>query len=83
MNTQNITRFFENIMRDLYQSVYLFLGGSLDDQTLNWADRGLAFAATVIKIVILLAIIGFIYWFLVYCVKHARAFYTYLSVRCA
>ncbi|AKG07932.1 mechanosensitive ion channel protein MscS [Moraxella bovoculi] len=74
MNTQNITRFFENIMRDLYQSVYLFLGGSLDDQTLNWADRGLAFAATVIKIVILLAIIGFIYWFLVYCVKHARAF---------
>ncbi|WP_435939412.1 mechanosensitive ion channel family protein [Moraxella bovoculi] len=74
MNTHNITRFFENIMRDLYQSVYLFLGGSLDDQTLNWADRGLAFAATMIKIVILLAIIGFIYWFLVYCVKHARAF---------
>lgn len=74
MNTHNITRFFENIMRDLYQSVYLFLGGSLDDQTLNWADRGLAFAATMLKIVILLAIIGFIYWFLVYCVKHARAF---------
>lgn len=74
MNTHNITRFFENIMRDLYQSVYLFLGGSLDDQTLNWTDRGLAFAATMIKIVILLAIIGFIYWFLVYCVKHARAF---------
>lgn len=74
MNTQSITSFFEKIMRDLYQSVYLFLGGSLDDQTLNWADRGLAFAATVIKIVILLAIIGFVYWFLVYCVKHARAF---------
>ena len=74
MNTQNITRFFENIMRDLYQSVYLFLGGSLDDQTLNWADRGLALAATAIKIVILLAVIGFIYWFLVYCVKHARTF---------
>lgn len=74
MNTQNITIFFKNIIQDLYQSVYLFLGGSLDDQTLNWTDRGLAFATTAIKIIILLTIIGFIYWVLVYCIKHTRNF---------
>lgn len=74
MNKSDFIKFFEKIMQDLYQSVYLFLGGSIDDQTLNWAERGLAMSAIVIKIVILLSLIGFVYWFLVYVVKHTRVF---------
>ncbi|MFA9485427.1 mechanosensitive ion channel family protein [Moraxella haemolytica] len=73
MNSQAIMDFFEKIIKDLYQSVYLFLGGSLDDN-MNWTERGLALSATAIKIIILLSLIGFIYWLLVYCIKHARAF---------
>ncbi len=64
--------FFDKILNDLYQSVYVSLGGSLDDGTLNWAERGLAFAEIGIKILILLSIIGFVYWGLVYCVKHIK-----------
>lgn len=74
MNSQSVIQFFDKILNDLYQSVYLFLGGSLDDQTLNWAERGLSLAATMIKILILLSLIGFVYWLLVYCVKHAQRF---------
>ncbi|MDO4441619.1 MAG: mechanosensitive ion channel family protein [Moraxella sp.] len=73
MNSQAIINFFEKIITDLYQSVYLFLGGSLDDN-MNWTERGISLAATAIKIVILLSLIGFIYWLLVYCIKHTRAF---------
>lgn len=64
--------FFDKILNDLYQSVYVSLGGSLDDGTLNWAERGLVFAEIGIKILILLSIIGFVYWGLVYCVKHIK-----------
>lgn len=64
--------FFDKILNDLYQSVYVSLGGSLDDGTLNWAERGLAFAEIGIKILILLSIIGFVYWGLVYCIKHIK-----------
>lgn len=74
MNSQAIIRFFEKILQDLYQSVYRFLGGSLDDQSLNWAERGLSLAATAIKIVILLSVIGAMYWLLVYTSKHLREF---------
>ena len=64
--------FFKKILSDLYQSVYISLGGSIDDETLNWTQRGIAFAEIGIKILILLSIIGIIYWGLVYFVKHIR-----------
>lgn len=67
----NISHFFDKILNDLYQSVYVLLGGSLDEG-FNWAERGLTVASIGVKIVILLVIIGFIYWFLVYLVKHCR-----------
>lgn len=61
--------FFEKIFDDLHQKLYLLLGGSLDNQTLNWTKLGLSFLATGIKIVILLVAIGFVYWILVYFAK--------------
>lgn len=67
--------FFEQIIEDLYKSVYLALGGSLEDQSYDWAQRGLVFVSTAIKILILLLIIGFVYWLLVYVVKHSQRFF--------
>lgn len=67
----NIAQFFQKILNDLYQSVYVSLGGSLEDETLNWAERGTAFAAIGVKILILLAVIGFFYWLLIYVLKHS------------
>lgn len=65
--------FFEKIFKELWQSVYLALGGSVDDG-LDWASRWTYFAGVGIKIIILLAIIGTMYWFLVYSLKHVRNF---------
>lgn len=64
--------FLDKIRQDLYQSVYLALGGSLEDQTFDWAKRGFHFAEIGIKILILLSFIGFWYWVLVYIIKHSR-----------
>lgn len=72
MNASDITQFFEKILRELYHNIYWLLGGSLDDQTLNWSKLGLSFLGTGIKIIILLVVIGFIYWLLVYLVKSVR-----------
>ena len=68
----NITDFFDNIFYELYQSIYVFLGGSLDDGVINWAERGLAFLKIGIKCVILLLVIGFFYWLFVYFVKYLK-----------
>lgn len=67
-----ITEFFEKIFYELYQSIYLFLGGSLDDGVINWAERGFAFLEIAIKCIILLVVIGFFYWLFVYFVKHLK-----------
>lgn len=68
----NFNDFFYKIMNDLYQSVYVSLGGSLDDEAMSWAERGTMMAQTGIKILILLAIVGVIYWFLIYVLKHSQ-----------
>lgn len=68
----NLADFFNQIFYDLYQSIYVSLGGSLDDGVINWAERGIAFLAIVIKCVILLAVIGFFYWLVVYILKHLK-----------
>ena len=69
----SISHFFSRILAELYQSIYVLLGGSLDDQTLDWAQRGLAFASVGIKSAILLLIIGAVYWLFVYLLKHLKA----------
>lgn len=71
--------FFERIFKELWQSVYLALGGSLDDG-LDWASRWTYFASIGIKILVLWAVIGFCYWLLVYLIKHSRQM-LYLSDR--
>ncbi len=72
MNNSTITDFFRNILRDLYQNIYHLFGGSLDDQTLTLANIGFKMLTTSIKIIILLILVGFIYWFLVYFTKTVR-----------
>lgn len=72
MNNSTITDFFRNILRDLYQNIYHLFGGSLDDQTLTLANIGFKMLTTSIKIIILLVLVGFIYWFLVYFTKTVR-----------
>ncbi len=66
----SISHFFSRILAELYQSIYVLLGGSLDDQTLDWAQRGIAFASVGIKSAVLLLIIGAVYWLFVYLLKH-------------
>lgn len=68
----SIASFFQKILNDLYQSIYVLLGGSLDDGVVNWAERGLTFATIGIKITILLSVIGVVYWLLVYIIKHIK-----------
>ncbi|UXZ04702.1 mechanosensitive ion channel family protein [Moraxella nasicaprae] len=69
MNAHSVIDFFRKIFDELHQNIYWLLGGSLDDQTLNWAKLGLSILATGTKIIILLLLIGFVYWVLVYLTK--------------
>lgn len=66
----NIGAFFQDIVQDLHSSLYLAIGGDLEEGTHDWASRGVDLASTMIKIVILLAILGFVYWLVVYIIKH-------------
>lgn len=72
MTTPKIAEFFERILKELYQNIYQLFGGSLDDQKLTLAHIGLSILSSGIKIIILLLLVGFIYWFLVYTVKTVR-----------
>lgn len=66
--------FFKRILQELHQSVYLSLGGSLDDESFDWGTRGIHFASIALKILILLMTIGLFYWLLVYLLKRSRSF---------
>lgn len=68
----HLTDFFHKIFYDLYQSIYVSLGGSLDDGVINWAERGFRFLEIGIKCVILLGVIGFFYWLFVYILKRLK-----------
>lgn len=72
MAAMGAAAFFEKIVQDLQQSIYIALGGSLEDQSFDWANRGLQFATVAMKILILLLVIGFFYWLFVYVLKHAK-----------
>lgn len=67
-----IKQFFEKIWRDLYTDVYLALGGSIEDQTLDWATKRTEILQTLIKMALLLAMIAIMYWLFVYSSKFLR-----------
>lgn len=64
-----ISAFFQDIMHDLYSSLYLAIGGDLEEESRDWASRGVELASTTIKIIILLMIVGFLYWLFTYIAK--------------
>ena len=68
----SIKQFFRDIYNDLYYDFYKAIGGSLEDEAVNWSLYFYKIASTGIKIIILLAILGLFYWLLVYLVKHSR-----------
>lgn len=73
MAISGITDFFKEIGRDLYTSLYLAIGGSLEEDSRDWTSRAVELASTAIKILILLAVLGAIYWMAVYFFKKNNA----------
>ncbi|HCT73717.1 MAG TPA: mechanosensitive ion channel protein MscS [Psychrobacter sp.] len=72
MPIASITDFFKEIVRDLHTSLYLALGGSVDEESLDWSSQAVELASTAIKILILLAVLGFFYWLAIYILKQSR-----------
>ena len=72
MQIASIKDFFEEIVNDLHTSLYLGLGGSIEEETFDWKSQAVELTSTGIKILILLAILGFFYWLTVYMVKQSR-----------
>ena len=73
MPIASVTDFFQEIVHDLHTSLYLALGGSIDEESLNWSSQAVELASTGIKILILLAVLGFFYWLANYILKQSRA----------
>ncbi|WP_296211593.1 mechanosensitive ion channel family protein [Psychrobacter sp. UBA3480] len=73
MPIASVTDFFKEIVRDLHTSLYLALGGSIDEESLNWSSQAVELASTGIKILILLAVLGFFYWLANYILRQSRA----------
>lgn len=73
MAIAGITDFFEEIIRDLHTSLYLALGGSVEEDSFDWSSQAVELVSTGIKILILLAILGFFYWLTIYIIKHNKA----------
>ncbi|MEH6667753.1 MAG: mechanosensitive ion channel family protein [Psychrobacter sp.] len=73
MPIASVTDFFQEIIRDLHTSLYLALGGSIDEESLNWSSQAVELASTGIKILILLAVLGFFYWLANYILRQSRA----------
>ncbi|TXD98311.1 mechanosensitive ion channel family protein [Psychrobacter frigidicola] len=73
MAIAGITDFFQEIARDLYSSLYLAIGGSLEEDSRDWSSHAVELVSTGIKILILLVVLGFFYWLAIYLLKHNRA----------
>ena len=73
MAIASITEFFQEIARDLHTSLYLAIGGSIEKGTLDWSSKSVELVSTGIKILILLAISGFMYWLAIYVLKKSKA----------
>lgn len=72
MAIASITDFFQEIIRDLHTSLYLAIGGSIDEESRDWTPYAVEFVSTAIKILILLAVLGFFYWLATYLIKRYR-----------
>lgn len=72
MPIASITDFFKEIIRDLHTSLYLALGGSADEDAIDWSSQAVELASTGIKILILLIVLGFFYWLAIYILKQSR-----------
>lgn len=72
MPIASITDFFQEIIRDLHTSLYLALGGSADEESIDWSSQVVYLASTAIKILILLAVLGFFYWLAIYTLKQSK-----------
>lgn len=70
MAIASIREFIEEIVRDLHTSFYLAIGGTLEEESRDWSSRVADIASTAIKSMILLAIVGFLYWLAIYFIKH-------------
>lgn len=68
----SVGQFFKNIYQDLYYDFYQAIGGSLEDEALNWSLHFTNLLSIGIKIFILIAFLGVLYWITVYLLKHAR-----------
>ncbi|WP_410471899.1 mechanosensitive ion channel family protein [Faucicola mancuniensis] len=69
---KNVKKFFEQIYNDLYLDFYQAIGGSLEDEVVNWSYYFANMAEVGVKILILLVILGFMYWLTLYIIKHSR-----------
>ena len=72
MAIAGITDFFQEIVRDLHTSLYIAIGGSIEEDSLDWTSKSVELVSTAIKILILLAVLGFFYWLAIYIVKKSR-----------
>ena len=72
MEIAGITDFFKEIIRDLHTSLYLAIGGSVEEESIDWSSYSVELASTGIKILILLTVIGFFYWMMIYIIKHNK-----------
>ncbi|WP_435978840.1 mechanosensitive ion channel family protein [Psychrobacter sp. DM4] len=73
MTIAGVTDFFKEIMRDLYTSLYLAIGGSIEEDSFDWSSQAADLVSTGIKILILLAVLGFFYWLFIYLIKQNKA----------
>lgn len=72
MAIASITDFFQEIVRDLHTSLYLAIGGTIEEDSLDWSAKSVELVSTGIKILILLAVLGFFYWLAIYIVKKSK-----------
>ncbi|WP_352338679.1 mechanosensitive ion channel family protein [Psychrobacter sp. 16-MNA-CIBAN-0192] len=73
MAIAGITDFFQEIARDLHSSLYLAIGGTLEEDSRDWTAHAVELISSSIKVLILLVIVGFFYWLAIYLVKHNSA----------
>ncbi|WP_289047442.1 mechanosensitive ion channel family protein [uncultured Psychrobacter sp.] len=73
MAIAGITDFFQEIVRDLHTSLYIAIGGSIEEDSLDWTSKSVELVSTAIKILILLAVLGFFYWLAIYLIKKSKS----------
>ena len=73
MPIASITDFFKEIIHDLHTSLYLALGGSVEENSFDWSSQAVELVSTGIKILILLAVLGFFYWLAIYIIKQNKS----------